>query len=754
MNRIKTFMDLHLLISQKKLKTFFLTIWFAMQTILIRRYCLFLFLLIFFHSNKTSAQTTIKGAISDEHHLSVPYASVTIKNSSDGTVSDSTGFFALQTNLTGSQLLLITAVGYQPATYPFVSGDNKDTIKIVLRSDTRQLGEVVITAGTIDATDDRMLTIVKPVDILSNASSQGDIVSAFENLPGVQRNGGDQTGLFVRGGDASETTIILDGTTVQNPFFSDVPGVGQRSRFNPFQIKGMSFSTGGYSARYGQALSSVLDLKTTDIPDKTSISLGANIAGLMLSGADKMANSGLEYSASYTNFGPYYSLAKTNYNFFKKPESIGISARWTAKTADNNGLFKFSAVYNTSSSGIDVPDPNNYADLISFDLRNINLSFNTSFKYHITKRLNLFTAAAFSNNSDHILWGDTTFTRSDYRLQARVELSYIASDQLKITAGGEVQHYHYQMQFDTLGGHFTETFAAAFAEAEYQPFAWFAIKPGIRSEYSELLGRGDLAPRIALAVRTGANSQVGFASGIFYQTAPTQYLLFGYRPSFEKAVHYLINYEWIESNRSFRIEGYYKDYSQLVREQGVAYTPDPYHFDLGTVNNTGYGYAKGFDLFWRDKATIKNFDYWITYSYVDTKRLYQNYIAEATPNFISTHNLNLIVKYYAEKMHTAFSAGYNYASGRPYYNPSSPVFLGDRSPAYQNLSFKASYLTNIGKMFSVFYVNFDDLTNYKNVLGYRYSTDGQVRSPILPPQYFSVFFGVYLSISEFKKDEL
>jgi len=65
-----------------------------------------------------------------------------------------------------------------------------------------------------------------------------------------------------------------------------------------------------------------------------------------------------------------------------------------------------------------------------------------------------------------------------------------------------------------------------------------------------------------------------------------------------------------------------------------------------------------------------------------------------------------------------------------------------------------SYLTNIHRLFAAFYVNVDDLTNHQNVLGYRYSTNGQFRSPIVPPQYLSVFFGVYLSLSQFKKDEL
>ena len=719
----------------------FLPIWFVLQTSLCSL------------PTPATAQTTITGTIAGEKSQPLPYASAYFKNSTDAGTADSSGAFTITTTLKGPQTLVLSAVGFKESEFPLVIEDYKHPQTFRLKPVENQLSTVVITAGTIEATNDRLLGIVKPVDVLSNASSTGDIVGAFQNFPGVQRNGGDQSGLFVRGGDATETMMIVDGTTVQDPFYSAVPGVGQRSRFNSFQVKGMSFSTGGYSAKYGQALSSVLDLQSTDLPEKTTYSIGANIAGLMFAGSQKMENNGLEYSGVYSNFGPYYAMSKTNFDFYKKPENTNLSARWIGKT-NNDGLFKMSVNYSLGNSGTIVPDPNDPATTIPFGLHNENMTFNSSYKTPLTNTLRLFTAIGYSVNQDHILWSDTTFNKHDERLQARSELTWRPGNQTRVTAGGEVQHYTYAQQFDTLRGQFEETLTAGFAEAEYKPLHGFAIKPGVRAEYSAILQQGNIVPRLALALKTGEFSQIGMASGLFYQTAPTQYLLLGYKPTFQKAVHYLVNYEWIESNRSLRVEGYYKNYSQLVRENGVGYSPNPYRYDLGAVNNSGFGYAKGFDIFWRDKASIRNIDYWITYSYIDTRRLYQNYLAEATPDFVSKNNLNVIVKYYSEGSHIFASAAYNYASGRPYYDPTAKSFFGEKAPAYQNLSLKLSYLTHIKKMFAAFYVNFDDLTNYKNVLGYRYSNDGQLRSPVLPPQYFAAFFGVYLSLSQFKKDEL
>lgn len=733
---------------------FFCFFWFVLQTILIkesRRRVLIA--IIVGASVNADGQVIIRGSITDEHYLPVPYANVSISGTMDGTSADSLGHFKLQTTAKGKQLLSVSALGLETLQSPLDMDTVSSVIHLKLKhSPSLLLAEVEITAGNMDANNDRILSHIKPVDLLSNASSQGDIIGAVQNLPGVQRNGGDQTGLFVRGGDASETMVLIDGITVQNPFFSNVPGVGQRSRFNPFQLKGTSFSTGGYSARYGQALSSILDLQTIDLPEKTMLSAGVNLSGLMLSGTQRMGDNALEFYGNYTNYGPYYSLSNTNYDFYHAPQSIGISSRWISKT--DKGTFKISLGYNESKSGTTVSNPNDISSLLNFDLHNKNTLINVSYNYWISNQLRLFIAAAFSKNNDHIKWADTIFTREDDRDQLRVELSWEAATKLKITTGTELANYTYAQQFYLRQGKFNETQAAAYMEAEYKPLQWFAVKPGLRTEYSRLSGNGNFAPRLSLATKITARSQLGIAGGIFYQSAPTMYLLQGYRPSQQKAAHYIFNYEWIARNRSFRIEAFYKDYSKLVRESGTIYPPSPYRYDLGMVDNSGHGYARGIDLFWRDKSSVKDFDYWITYSLIDTKRYYQNYPSSATPDFVSKHNLNLIARYYPERLHTVFSIGYNYASGRPYYNPLATSFLQQKSPAYQNLSFKVSYLTNIRKMFAAWYVNIDNLTNYKNVLGYRYSTDGHFKSPVLPPQYRSIFFGVYLSISEFKKDEL
>ncbi len=702
----------------------------------------------------SNAQSVINGKITDKNAAPVPFATVFLKGAKVGSFTNTTGNFKLATNFQGPDTLIIACIGYMEMEYPVVLENKEFALSISMKEPEKILEEVVISAGMIEANNERSVAVLKPLDIVTTAGAQGDIVGAIQTLPGVQRNGGDQTGLMVRGGDVNESIMIIDGTTAQNAFMSNVPGVAQRSRFNPFQFKGTSFSSGGYTARYGQALSGVLDLQTNDLPEKSTVNVGANAAGLSLSGSKLMGNNAIEFSSSYTNLTPFYDVTPTNVKYFNVPQGGNMSTRWISKLDDGKGIFKMNFSHSYMKSGIQIPDPFTAGNKINFQLQNENTFFNTSFKYRASNKLKYFTAFSFSNNTDNIVMGLFDMYRYDSRVQGRAEMTYTFNPKFNLLAGTEVQRITYAQKYDTLNGQFNETLSAGYMEGEYKVAKKLALKPGVRGEYSQLIARGNLVPRLALAYKLGEGSQLSFAGGMFYQTAPTQYLLQGYRPNFQQSTHYMLNYQVMKNNRTFRLEGYYKDYKQLICEHGVAYTPNQYRFNFGQVDNSGGGYAKGIDVFWRDKKTVKNLDYWISYSYIDTKRLYQNYLAKATPDYVSTHNLNIIAKYMVEKIQTNFSASYNFSSGRPFYNPNSPTFLSDRTMSYQNFAITASYLKSFKRVFAVFYLSVDNIMNRHNVLGYRYGNNGTERYPVLPPMYRSIFFGMNFSFSQFKQDEL
>jgi len=699
------------------------------------------------------AQSTITGEVKNDKGEPVAIVSVYLKGTTEATTTDTGGRFTLTTNLKGEQIVMASALGIKKMSHPVVLADSTYIVNFQIAEDVTKLDEYVLSATGSEADNDRSIANLDPIEIVTTAGAQGDIIGALQTLPGVQRNGGDQTGLMVRGGDVNESVVIIDGTTSQNAFNSTVPGVAQRSRFNPFQFKGTAFSTGGYSVRYGQALSSVLDLQTNDLAEKDNVNVGGNFAGVYLAGEKLLGKNSIDYSGYYNNLSPFFLTANTNVDFYEVPQGGGLSTRFVSKT-DNNGIFKMGLSHTFNKTGIAINNPAVAGETMNFGIKNQNTYLTTSFKNWINERVRYNTAFSFSNNTDNISWGDFSVYRNDSRVQGRAELYYEAGNKFNLLGGAEVQSYSYTQQFDTLMGQFSELLSAVYVEAEYKPAKWFAVKPGVRAEYSQLIARGNAAPRLAVAFKPGAASQISLASGMFYQTAAVNYLLFGYRPKFQQAIHYMLNYQRIKDNRTFRVEGYYKSYDQLVREKGIAYNPNAFRFNFGEVDNSGDGYAQGLDFFWRDKKSIKNFDYWVSYSYIDTKRLYKNYESKVTPDYVSTHNLSVIAKLFVDRLQTNFSASYSYASGRPYYDPNSTRFLSDKAPDFHNLALTISYLTTIRKMFTVIYLSVDNITNQKNILGYRYSLDGQDRYPVLPAIYRSFFLGVNFSLSEFNKDEL
>ena len=742
-----------------------------------------------------SAQIKIAGKVIDDKGKAVKGANVYLNNTIDGGTTDSMGAFRFTTTETGSQSLVVTEVGHQTMGIPMMLTHDTSGM-VMMMSANHNLDVVTITAGAFGSAD-RTKTVLSPLDIVTTAGSNGDLVKAMEMMPGTQQTGTDN-GLLVRGGDASEAAILADGMVIENAFVGGPPGMATRSRFNAFQYQGVLFSSGGYSARYGQAMSGVLELNTNDMPDKSNVNLGINMGGIYASGTKKWKKSAIDFGGGYNNLTPFYKLAKTNFNFFGPSEGGSGNVRYTW-VPNKNGILKatFTTSYNKSGIGLPnpyagTPDSSNFfhylPDTIKFLTRDLNYYSNLSFKQMFKNKYTLFAAASYSLDRTNNSFQDYPIKQDDHRAQMRVEGKDFITTRVTLLVGGELQSFGLDKHFDvydttlraarTANQNFIETQEAAYAEVEWTPLYWLAVKPGVRYEHSTLLNTSDVAPRLSMAIRTSNHSQISLATGIFYQNPDNLYLLAntnaahptvlsGNDLKMQDAVHYIANWQWGKRDRTLRVEGYYKSYQNLVRELQAAnsiYDPNRYRTldALVPVNNSGYGYAQGFELFWRDKTSIKNADYWITYSYIDTRRLYGNFPFQATPTFIARNTLSVVGKYFVDKIHTNFSATYSFSSGYPYFDPTKPLndgtFLKGYTPTYNNVSLTVAYLHSFGKWFSVFYLSADNIFNMHNVFGYRYlynsSTGGYTQSPVVPALYRTVFIGVNASLSQFSKDEL
>ena len=735
-----------------------------------------LLILLLFYS-QTQAQQVVQGKVINQKGRPVKGAAIALQDSYDGATSDSLGQFSFSTTEKGKFIMEVKAPGYKD----WIDQLNLDSaiapLTILLKENQDELKAVVITAGSFEAGDKKRGTVLTSLDIVTTASANADITSAIRTLPGTQQIG-ETEGLFVRGGAGYEAKTFIDGTMVNNPFFSSVPNIAQRGRFSPFLFKGTVFSSGGYSALYGQALSSALILESIDLPEKSSADIGISTVGLnggfQHLSKDKKSSWGINYS--YTNLLPYFKVVKQQPDYFKVPQFHNIEGNFRIRTK-RGGMVKMYAYSNFSKLGLRSENLDSTGLKNAFALDNLNLYSNVSWRERWGNNWSSELGISFSKNRDEIeaalqnpdnkptpSSGIDVLDAQNFSVdtkgelyQARMVITKKFGGLSAIRFGGE-QFFYRDRQFfnnpfiQNAAGKLNDNYTALFTEADLYITSGLAAKPGIRAEYSSLLGKYNLAPRFSLAQRVGEKAQVSAAYGIFYQKPENNFLFLQQHLRYTRAAHYILNYQLISKNYTLRTEIFYKKYDALVKT-----VPD--------TNNNGNGYAKGFELFWRDRKTIKNMDYWISYSWLDTERDHLNFPFAAQPGFAANHTASLVVKKFVTPLKTNINGSYTYATGRPYFNPNKPSdqFLSDRTKDFHSMSLSFNYLPNIGKKtntFVVWVLSINNVLGANQVYNYSYSNrlreaDGSLRAhPIGPPAKRFIFLGCFISIGTDRTDEI
>lgn len=727
---------------------------------------LILLLLVLFSQVTAISQTPVKGRILTAKGKPLSRASLTIKDSYDGATTDSTGYFEFTCNESGRQLLQVSAIGYKGLEEVVELNGSPLNLRLVLKEAMDELKAVVVTAGSFEASDSKRTTVLSSIDVVTTASANADVTAALRTLPGTQQIG-EKEGLFVRGGSGEEARVFIDGTLVNNFFYSALPDLATRGRFSPFLFKGTVFSSGGYSALYGQALSGALILETIDLPEQSSASVGISSVGL--SGGyqhlnkKKSASWGANYG--YTNLLPYFELVKQRPDYFRVPAFHGADANFRVKTS-KTGMLKFYATFQQNQLGIRTPDIDSAALKNAFGLKNYNLYANLSWKERLGKKWKVYAGTSYSINQDDIqnrlqnsdnkdqVINFLPFSTKPFSVDSRSGLFQfktvfdrrIGTGLSVLRFGGEWLYFRDNIGFrDTLLRQtvLEDQFKAAFAELDVYITNNLAAKIGTRLEHSSLLNRANMVPRISMAYKLGEKGQASLAYGIFYQKPERNQLLVNPLLQFTKATHYIANYQLINSSYTFRAEAFYKKYDDLVKT-------------FPGSNNNGFGYAKGIEFFWRDKKTIKGVDYWVSYSFLDTKRDYLNFPGSLQPNFAANHTASLVIKKFITKWKTQFNASYSFATGRPYYNirynnNEAKFEVADQGTTipFNNLSLSINYLPAIGKKeaksFTVWVVSVNNVLNQNQIYNYNYSYNGMVRQPIRPAANQFFFIGCFIS---------
>lgn len=224
-----------------------------------------------------SAQTfTLQGRVTDENNEPIEFASVSCLKQGKMTMTSLKGEYSMQLHSADSVVIKFSMIGYKAKTRILRRTRGKQTLQIVLHSDENQLGEVTITGKKIET--GQMEDISKD-HLKSLPSASGNAVEELiQSQAGVSTHSELSSQYNVRGGSFDENSVYIDNVEIYRPFLVRSGQQEGISVINPDMVEKISFSTGGYEARYGDKMSSALNIKYRK-PKKFEATASASMLG-------------------------------------------------------------------------------------------------------------------------------------------------------------------------------------------------------------------------------------------------------------------------------------------------------------------------------------------------------------------------------------------------------------------------------------------------------------------------------------------
>ena len=224
-----------------------------------------------------SAQTfTLHGRVTDENNEPIEFASVSCLKQGKMTMTSIKGEYSMQLHSADSVVIKFSMIGYKAKTRILRRPRGKQTLQIVLHSDENQLGEVTITGKKIET--GQMEDISKD-HLKSLPSASGNAVEELiQSQAGVSTHSELSSQYNVRGGSFDENSVYIDNVEIYRPFLVRSGQQEGISVINPDMVEKISFSTGGYEARYGDKMSSALNIKYRK-PKKFEATASASMLG-------------------------------------------------------------------------------------------------------------------------------------------------------------------------------------------------------------------------------------------------------------------------------------------------------------------------------------------------------------------------------------------------------------------------------------------------------------------------------------------
>ena len=288
---------------------------------------IYLVLFISIFSLTTFAQTArVKGVILDEFNS--PVENVSIKVGDKGTVTNANGFYLLDVPSNKKITIIFSHISFKNSVVTLELRPNEDfEFNPVMNANVQEIGEVVV-SGTSKKRIDGVTTI-DPVVIRKIPGANAGIENIIKTLPGVYSNNELSTSYAVRGGNYDENLVYVNEIEVYRPFLIRSGQQEGLSFTNTDMVENVDFSAGGFQSKYGDKMSSVLDI-TYRNPKKFAAGIEASLLGgsVSVEGVSKNQKwsniTGIRYrnnallvnsQETETNYRPSFADIQTMFNF-------------------------------------------------------------------------------------------------------------------------------------------------------------------------------------------------------------------------------------------------------------------------------------------------------------------------------------------------------------------------------------------------------------------------------------------------------
>ncbi|MCU0469719.1 MAG: TonB-dependent receptor [Arcicella sp.] len=653
----------------------------------------------------------------------LPFVNISIKSNKTGTQGNVDGYFTLLKVPSDTTTLVLSYIGYITTTIKLVPDAPINGVTIEMEPDNAELDEVVVKGEkteVLKAAETIGMFKMTPRNIakLPNIGEK-DIFRSFQLMPGISAANQSSSGLYVRGGTPDQNLVLYDGFTV---YYVDHL-YGFFSAFNSNPIKDVQLYKGGFDAKFGGRISSVVEITSKD-GNKRERNFGGDItlmsANIWAEGPVLNKDKRLTFSVAgrHSWAGPLYNkiFDSFNSNSQQTGQGFGRFVNQSSQTAssyfyDLNGKLTFKPSENENITlsyytGDDFLD-NSQTISLPFGggsgLSNTDLSAwgNTGASLKWSKRWSdkfytntLISYSNFFSNRDNTNTG--SFTRgtetrtvkfgslesNDLKdFSAKFDVEYKTSSKNQVLFGVQVNKlnidYSYS-QNDTLqiiGKNDKGNIVAAYVQDEVQ-FGGLSMKGGMRMSYFDATSKAYFEPRLSATYAVNDRFKVKGAWGVYYQFAKQverEDIANGSRNFWVLAnnsylpvtssKHYILGFSYELNDYLFDVEGYYKDIDNDTRYT-LRFAPQ---IGRGLVASetffNGTGKVKGIDFLVQKK--FGDYTGWVGYTIAQSDKVIPQFSADPFPsNFDVRHEFKSVNIYKLGRWD--LGATWLYATGKPY----------------------------------------------------------------------------------------